>query len=74
MREAIFADKRTEVAKIAKDIVILVREEGSGLDHARKKEAQETIDRMISRFGYCTNCAADAASELLKKRFADLSI
>ena len=74
MRESIFADKRGQIAKIARDIVVLVREEGSGLDHDRRKEAQETIDRMIARFGYCPNCAADAASVLLRKRFADLNV
>ncbi len=74
MRDAIFADKRVEIAAIARDIVVLVREDGSGLDHDRKKEAQETIDRMIVKFGYCANCAADAASVLLRKRFADLAV
>jgi predicted Ser/Thr protein kinase len=74
MKEAIFADKRPEVARIARDIVVLVREEGAGLDFDRKKEAEETVDRLVKRFGYCASCAADAASMLLRKRFADLVV
>ena len=31
-----------------------------------------TIDRLASRFGYCSACAADAASLLVRKRFQDL--
>ena len=72
LREAIFAGKRREVARIARDIVLLVREEGSGLDAHRKKDAQDTIDRLVSRSGYCPFCASDAANMLVRKRFHDV--
>jgi serine protein kinase len=74
MREAIFGDRRQEVANIARDIVLLVRDEGVGLDDARKREAQGAIDRMIARFGYCRWCASDAANLLVRKRFHDLIV
>jgi predicted Ser/Thr protein kinase len=74
MREAIFADKRQAVASLARDIVLVVREEGIGIDAARRGEAQATIDRLAARFGYCSSCAADAASLLVRKRFQDLAI
>jgi predicted Ser/Thr protein kinase len=74
MREAIFADRRPAVAKLAKSIVMLTREEGSGLDAAQKKESEEAIERMIGRFGYCRECASDAASLLLRRRFHDLIV
>jgi serine protein kinase len=73
MREAIFADKRQDVAALARDIVVLVREEGVGIDAARRAEAQGAIDQLTTRFGYCPNCAADAASMLVRKRFQDLA-
>jgi serine protein kinase len=72
MREAIFADKRAEIASLSRDIVILVREDGSGLEADRKKRAESAIERMTSRFGYCRHCASDASSLLLRKRFQDL--
>ncbi len=74
MREAIFADKRAEVAGLSRDIVVLVREDGAGLDAERKKRAEAAIERMTSRFGYCRHCASDASSLLLRKRFQDLSL
>jgi predicted Ser/Thr protein kinase len=74
MREAIFADRRPQVAALARDIVLLVRDEGSGLDLNRKKNAEAMVKRLDERFGYCANCAADAASVLLRKRFHDLSV
>jgi predicted Ser/Thr protein kinase len=71
MREAIFADRRPAVAALARDLVQLVREDGTGLDAQRRAEAEATIERM-GRFGYCRNCASDASSMLLRKRFNDL--
>ncbi len=74
MREAIFADRRPAVAHLAKSLVILVREEGAGLDAQQRRDAEDTIGRMVARFGYCKECAGDAASLLLRKRFNDLIV
>lgn len=74
LRDAIFADKRVLVAKIARDVVVLVRDEGSGLDDGRKRVARGTLDRLASRFGYCDACGVDLASMLLRKRYGDLVI
>jgi predicted Ser/Thr protein kinase len=72
MREAIFAEQRPAVARLARDLSVLVRSEGTGLDAERRRNAEAAIDRLIQRFGYCRNCAADAASMLVRKRFLDL--
>lgn len=74
MREAIFADRRESVAHLARSIVLLVRDEGVGLDQQQRREAEGAIDRLISRFGYCRECAADAASLLLRRRFQDIIV
>jgi predicted Ser/Thr protein kinase len=72
LREAVFADKRADVAKRARDIVVLVRDEGSGLDQTAKKDTRATLDGLASKFGYCDFCAADMASMLVRKRYNDL--
>jgi predicted Ser/Thr protein kinase len=72
MREAIFADRRPAVARLARDLVVLVRDEGVGLDAERRGAAESTIERLAQRFGYCRNCAADASTLLVRKRFNDL--
>jgi hypothetical protein len=74
MREAIFADRRPAVAMLARDVIILVREDGAGLDKDRRREAEGVIERMTARFGYCRNCAGDAASMLVRRRFHDLVV
>ncbi len=73
MRESIFVERRQAVATLARDIVLFVREDGSGLDAQRRREAEGTLERLVSRFGYCRECAVDAASMLLRKRFDDLT-
>jgi serine protein kinase len=74
MREAIFTERRPAVARLARDLAVLVRDDGTGLDAERRRAAEATIDRMIARFGYCRNCAGDAASTLVRRRFQDLVI
>ena len=74
LRDAIFADKRTDIARQARDIVVLVREEGAGLDENRKKEVREVLTQLASRFAYCDNCSADMASMLVRKRYSDLIV
>jgi serine protein kinase len=71
MREAVLAERRPAVARLTRDLVVLVREEGSGLDAERRKNAKDAIERMV-KMGYCENCAADAASALLRRRFHEL--
>jgi predicted Ser/Thr protein kinase len=74
MREAIFSDKRPAIARLARAVVIAVREEGAGLDANQRREADEVIGRLVSRFGYCKNCAGDAATLLVRRRFHDLVV
>ena len=74
MREAIFNDRRPAVALLARDVVVLVRDQGTGLDKDRRRDAEAVIDRMIAKFGYCRSCAGDAASMLVRKRFHDLVV
>jgi predicted Ser/Thr protein kinase len=71
MREAIFADRRQAVARMARDVIILVREEGVGLEPAARRDAESLVASLIKR-NFCSNCAADAASTLVRRRFADL--
>jgi hypothetical protein len=53
-------------------LVIHVREADSGLDAERKMLASLSLGRLVDKFGYCSECAADMASVLLRKRFGDL--
>ena len=74
MRDVIFGERRGEVAACSRDLVLLLREEGSGLDAGRRRSAEAMLARMKERFGYCENCAGDAASTTLRKRFGDLVV
>ena len=72
LREAVFADKRTEVARIARDIAILEREEGFGLDAHRKEQLGRVLTALRGKFGYCDACAADMVSTLMRRRYHEL--
>jgi predicted Ser/Thr protein kinase len=72
MKDSIFGGRKHDIARIARDMVVLHREDGAGLDFERTKEAAAAIDRMVSRFGYERGSAIDAVTRLLAERFADL--
>jgi predicted Ser/Thr protein kinase len=73
MRDAMYAERRPAVAKLTRDVVILSREAGEGLDDARRADARACIERMKT-FGYCEHCAVDVASTALRKRFGELIV
>jgi predicted Ser/Thr protein kinase len=74
MRNAVFADRRGAVAKLCRNAVILLREEGSGLDNASRQAARAMIDKLCERNGYNESSAFDAAVVLVRDRFAELLV
>ncbi len=74
MRDAIRTQRRGVVAARVRDVVLLVREDGAGLDASRRKDAEAMLERLETKFGYCRHCATDAASTTLRKRFGDLVV
>ena len=72
IREAVFAERRTAIARLCRDVVLLLRQEGSGLDEARKTAARRVVDELARRYGYEDASAADAAAVLVSERFAEL--
>jgi predicted Ser/Thr protein kinase len=69
IREAAFAERRSSVARLCHDIVVLLREEGAGLDENRKNAARRALSELESKFGYKDESAADAAAALVRERF-----
>lgn len=72
MQDAVFAERRVAVAKLARDMLSLFREDVSGLDDARRAEVRSAIDRLKARFGYDEASASDAVTMLVRERLADL--
>jgi hypothetical protein len=71
LESAVFAEKAQAIARLCRDLVILLRGEGSGLSDARRKELEAMMGRLRERFGYEEGSAADAAAALTRERFAE---
>lgn len=69
LREAVFADRRVSLARLCRDILILQREKGSGLDEARRAAATRALSELEHHFGYQETSAVDAAAALVRERF-----
>lgn len=72
MQDAVFAQRREAVARLCRDIAILLREGGAGLDETRRKDARAAVERLQREHGYEDSSAADAAAVLVRERFATL--
>lgn len=71
MRETVFSERRHVLGRVCRDVWVLLREGGTGLQEPRRQRAQETLERLRGR-GYDDHCAADAAQALGQERFADV--
>jgi predicted Ser/Thr protein kinase len=72
LRDAVFGERRVAVARLVRDIAILVRGGGTGLDAGQRRAAQRCLDVLCERFGYEPESAADAAGALVRERFAEI--
>jgi serine protein kinase len=75
MRATVFAERRQAVASLCRDTVRLLRDgSSSGIDPARQEKIRALLARLQERFGYNEVMARDAASALVRWRFADLVV
>jgi predicted Ser/Thr protein kinase len=70
LRERYFEARKKLLRKINEDLLIYVSDGPQALDAESRARVETTLGNMKSRFGYCQDCARDAVSFLLKKRFA----
>lgn len=72
LRQAVFGERRAAVAKLCRDVLLLLKEDGTGLDAARRAAAERAVEQLKLRFGYENGSASDAAVALVRERFASL--
>ncbi len=77
LRETFFVERRKGVAQTVRNLVSLLRDRRllesafGDLHDEERKRARSTLERLIA-MGYCENCALDAATAVLRARFAEL--
>lgn len=74
LRDAVFAELRGALAKLTRDMLILVREQGAGLSTEQAAQAEGAVTRLCEEFGYERQSVADSAGMLVRLRFAELLI
>ncbi len=73
LKEAYYTDRRGHVAAVIRDMLNLLSgtELSAGLSAENRKMAEAAIERMITTYGYCRNCARSCLGELQRARYAD---
>lgn len=69
LKEAYFRERRKVVSAIAADVLVLL-EDGGGLDGERSTRARATLESMKGRFGYEDASVRIALGELVRERYA----
>ncbi len=72
LREAVFDSRKLALARLCRDIVLLLREAGAGLDAERRQAAERAVRTLNEKHGYHDDAAVDAAAMLLRERYAEL--
>jgi predicted Ser/Thr protein kinase len=72
LREAVFAERRQQIAHLARDVMLVLSEQHAGMNAERKAAAITAADRLKQVYGYCDECARDTASSLVRWRYAEL--
>ncbi len=68
LRDAVFRDRRTALVRLSRNVMVLLRQEGAGLDATERQDAQRMVDRLCADFGYEPASVADTCAMLLKLR------
>jgi serine protein kinase len=71
LRSAAFERRRKPFAALLRDVVTLLRDDGSGLTKSRRKEAEAMVMRMEVA-NYQAESTIDAITALVRDRYADL--
>jgi predicted Ser/Thr protein kinase len=72
LRDAVFAERRKQIALLARDLVWLLTDEIAGLSADRVAAAKAVLGRLKLSYGYCDDCARDTTSSLVRWRYAEL--
>ena len=60
LRDAVFEERADALGRLCQNIVVLVRDEGVGLDENQRKQAESALAELRQRCGYNDSSAADA--------------
>jgi predicted Ser/Thr protein kinase len=72
LREAVFAERRKQIALVARDMMLVLSDQMTGLNAEQISEARAATERLKKSYGYCDECARDTASALVRWRYAEL--
>ncbi len=70
LRAHFFEERRRAVAKNTENILKYLSEERGSLLSRERDQAQQTLQTMATRFGYCEHCAKDVIVFLGRKHYA----
>jgi serine protein kinase len=69
LRDAIFTERRVQLAQLARNMVLVVREPEALADAKERAEAEAIVAKMVHDFGYTRASAGDSIAVLVRERY-----
>jgi serine protein kinase len=70
LREAYFEQRKKQIKRTLEDLLVLLTDGGTGMEAKARERAEETLANLEGKYGYDRASAKEAASFLLRKRYA----
>jgi predicted Ser/Thr protein kinase len=70
LREAYFEQRKKQIKRTVEDLLVLLTDGAEGMEAKARERAEETLRNLTEKYGYDRASAKEAASFLLRKRYA----
>jgi serine protein kinase len=71
LENSYYQEQRQGIRKMASDLLKYLGDERETLSSSDKRRGQETLDRMMSEFGYCEASTRETVATLVSERYSD---
>jgi len=71
LRDHSYAERKRQLHRSKENVLRYLSDDAGGLDEKARREVEDTLATLRSRYGYCEDCAKDAILFLLRRRYED---
>lgn len=71
LRDHYFDERKRTLRKNKEDVLRYLGDERDELGERERRQVEQMLDTMKTRYGYCEHCAKDAILFLMRRRYAD---
>ena len=71
LKEAFFAERKDELQNINENFLKYTSDEAGQLDAKETEQVEAMLNRLVTQYGYCKDCARDTVGYLVRHRYCN---